>query len=77
MSEDEAAQAVADEAPELAGFIERLRPTMGRALIHLLLMVVGILLAQAVAEYRDHAATREDVQHAVEQAIQDCRAEGP
>jgi hypothetical protein len=50
---------------------------MGRALIFFLFAVVQILVQQALAEHRDHAATREDVQHAVEQAVQECRAEQP
>jgi hypothetical protein len=77
ISEDEVVQAVADEAPEFAGLMQRLRPKMGHALILFLYAAVNILVAQAVAEHRDHAATRQDVQHAVEQAVQQCRAEQP
>jgi ribosomal protein S27AE len=77
MGDDEAAQAVADEAPELAGLIERLRPKMGRALLVFLFAVVQILISQAVAEHRDHAATPQDVQQAVEQAVQQCRRAQP
>jgi hypothetical protein len=50
MTEEDAAKTVADEAPEVASLLRRLRPKMGRALIHFLLTAVQILAAQALAE---------------------------
>jgi hypothetical protein len=73
VSDDEVAKAVAEEVPELAPLLARLRPKMGRALIFFLLAVVQLLAAQVLAEHREHAATLDDVQHAVEQAVQKCR----
>ncbi|HEY8775411.1 MAG TPA: hypothetical protein VIM33_02900 [Gaiellaceae bacterium] len=35
--------------------------------------VFAILAAQGLAEHRDHAATKQEVQQAVEQAIEQCR----
>jgi len=77
ISEKEAAEAVAEEAPALVPLWEQLRPRMGRAFVVFLLAVVQILLTQAIAEHRDHSATKQDVQNAVEQAIEICRGEQP
>jgi hypothetical protein len=77
ISDDEAAEAVAKEAPTLAPLLEQLRPKMGRAFVLFLFAVVQILLTQAIAEHRDHSATKEDVQNAVEQAVDICQTQQP
>jgi hypothetical protein len=70
MSDEAAAEAVAAEDPELARLIEALRPKMGKAVLGFILIVLQILGTQWLAEHRDHSATREDVQQAVEQAME-------
>ena len=77
ISEEEAEEAVAAESPEIATLLQRLRPKMGRALILFVSSAISILAAQALAEHRDHAATPADVQHAVERAVQECKAPPP
>ncbi len=73
ISEEDAAQAVAEEAPALAPLFDQFGPVMKKALIYFLLTVINLLAAQALAEHRDHSATKQDVQSAVEQAIDICR----
>jgi hypothetical protein len=77
ITEDEAEQAVVEEAPSLAPLLEQFGPTMRRALIVFLLAAVQILAAQTVAERRDDSATREDVRRAVEGAVERCQQEQP
>jgi len=77
ISDSEAEEAVAEEAPEVASLLRRFQPKMGRALIGLLKVVIVLLATQALSEYRDNAATRADVQQAVEQAIQICQQQRP
>jgi hypothetical protein len=77
ITEEAATQAIAAEDPELASFIARLRPKMGKALIWFLLAIVQILVAQAVAEHRSHAVTPADVQRAVERAVEVCQQHAP
>jgi hypothetical protein len=77
ISEEEADEAVAAEAPEVASLLQRLRPKMGRALIFFVSTAISILATQAIAEHRDHAATPTDIQHAVEQAVQECKTQQP
>ena len=72
ISEDDVREGVAAESPELASFLDRLRPKMGKALIWLLAAAIQILATQALAEHRDHSATKQDVTTAVEQAVQAC-----
>jgi hypothetical protein len=50
---------------------------MQKALIFLLLMVFEILIQQGVSELRDDSATRQDVQEAIEQAIEQSRTRPP
>lgn len=50
---------------------------MGRALIYFVLLVVQTLVQQTVAEHRDHAATRADIENAVETAVQRCQEHAP
>jgi hypothetical protein len=77
ISEKAAAQAVVDEAPSLAPLMERYEPNMRRALIVFLFALVQILLAQAVSEFRDDSATRQDVENAVAKAIEYCQTQRP
>jgi hypothetical protein len=72
ISDADATEAVAEEAPELRPFLDRFGPKMGRALLWFLLAAIQILAAQYLAENRSDAATPADVQRAVEQAVERC-----
>ena len=74
-SPSDVAQRLVEDMPALAGFLERYAPTMERALLFFLTTVITILLAQAVAESRDGSATKQDVERALEQAIQQAQPE--
>jgi hypothetical protein len=77
ITDDEAAQAVAEVAPSLAPLVARFGPRMQKALLVFLWAVVQVLLTQALAEHRDHSATKQDVQRAFDQAVQMCLREQP
>lgn len=76
LSPDNILSAVAEEEPSLSPLLERVPPPMRRAFIVFLFALLQILVAQGLAELRDDAATRGDVQNAVETAVQRCITEG-
>lgn len=77
MSDEDATKAIAEEVPELGSLIARLRPKMGRALVVFLFALLQIFVGQALSEYRDHAASRDDLERVVEQAIEQCKSQTP
>ncbi len=63
---EEAAARIAEDAPELGRFLERVPITARKAFIWVLLQALVILTTQVVAESRDHSATTAAVEHAIQ-----------
>lgn len=76
ISEAAARQAVEDEAPAFRPIMERFGPRMRKAWVFLLLAIFNALIAQGIAELRDDAATRADLERTIEEVLERCR-EGP
>jgi SEC-C motif len=63
---EEAAARIAEDAPELGRFLERVPITARKAFIWVLLQALVILTTQVVAESRDHSAITAAVEHAIQ-----------
>lgn len=67
LAPEEAARQISQDSPAVASFLDRVPAGLRSAFIWVLLTAISIFAAQALAESRDHSATRGDVERIIRQ----------